>query len=711
MASDRKSLQRALLTVTTVLLVVSLVALDAGRGNPGPLASVHSRDDSLTGVAGCERCHGDDSTTMAEACFACHDVIERQVARGEGLHGNLDGAGACGACHPEHSGADFELAGAHSFERIGLDDVASFTHALAGLDLAGRHDELACERCHEHAHAVVLPTGCSRFLGLEATCTACHDDPHAGAYTDDCASCHGQERPFEEVATFDHEASFPLSGAHEEASCVACHAEGSDRGLHALLDPTRTAPVELLTRTCAECHESPHGEALRVAWSQRSASALGDDCGACHLAKHHAFVGPLARATMTPELHAPTGFALVPPHAGLACEQCHEDGASMVEREPRSPDSCQACHGDPHGDDFSRGPFAGWSCLDCHERHTFDPATLDATDHALTAFALTGAHTRAACSACHEAELADLDAAPRSFSGLTSDCASCHTDVHGGAFDHASLPALFEARSGCARCHDTETFRAILDAPFDHARWARFPLKDAHALAGCEACHTALEQPDDIGRHHAPARGRSCVACHADPHGGQFEEDRFAAQGCASCHDEQRFFPPRFSIAEHDRLTDFPLTGAHAAVACTSCHEIPAGEDQRRFRGTPRACEACHEDPHDGTFDAPGLPVAVAGRAGCQRCHETGSFADLGSFDHGLWTGYALVGAHARASCQSCHAPAPDGARRLGPAPSTSCADCHVDPHAGQFRRVGPHRLRALPRELRDLPRVVRSRS
>jgi hypothetical protein len=57
-------------------------------------------------------------------------------------------------------------------------------------------------------------------------------------------------------------------------------------------------------------------------------------------------------------------------------------------------------------------------------------------------------------------------------------------------------------------------------------------------------------------------------------------------------------------------------------------------------------------------------------------------------FDHGRWTGFVLDGKHLEAACSACHTPlrkADRFGRTWGRAKSAACADCHADPHAGQF--------------------------
>ena len=61
----------------------------------------------------------------------------------------------------------------------------------------------------------------------------------------------------------------------------------------------------------------------------------------------------------------------------------------------------------------------------------------------------------------------------------------------------------------------------------------------------------------------------------------------------------------------------FPLTGAHATVACAKCHvSIPDAKPYVKYTGLSfDKCTACHTDPHKGSFTAP-----------CQSCHNTTSW-------------------------------------------------------------------------------------
>ena len=170
------------------------------------------------------------------------------------------------------------------------------------------------------------------------------------------------------------------------------------------------------------------------------------------------------------------------------------------------------------------------------------------------------------------------------------------------------------------------------------------------------------------------------------------------------------FSPARFELEEHAK-TPFPLTGAHRATACRSCHLVDAELARRvdpavraklarqrrpervalvtmRPKRAPGDCSDCHRDPHQGQFAA----QTMAGDD-CAACHTTESFAKV-RFDHNRDSRFSLTGAHSKAPCglpqrEPIRAGGPE-AIRYKPVPM-SCTGCHVDEHRGQSRRARTH--------------------
>jgi len=605
---------------TAAVLCVAAVNLD--RTSPGPLATVHAREDLA-----CADCHGGWFGTMTEACLACHEAVGDQIEASGGLHGALGSlrAQACSTCHTEHHGPDFNLVNRQSFVRAGIEDPGEFDHKLVGFEMDGRHRELTCVECHEHADDAVLPEGATRYMGLDQGCEKCHQDPHEGRMQLACARCHGQIA-FDQLVPSDHDERLPLTGGHAEVSCRDCHEDLEAVGAG------RTQEA----RTCLDCHESPHQ------------TEFEESCGSCHRPHQKLFREP--GLEISAAQHARTGFKLDAPHDERECRDCHAPEATRFsERYPgRKADDCVRCHKDPHAGQFKRG------CIECHQRERFEPHAFSVEMHGKTATKLEHSHLEAECHACHKGE------EPRVFAGTRSACAACHKDVHAGRFD-----------ATCAACHKPTHFRDLDQAAFDHSKWTGFAVKGAHAQSDCESCHPRTARPDETGRTFGRVKKfEGCVTCHSDPHQGGFKE----SAGCEECHAHTSFraFPEGFS---HGQWTGFPLQGKHSETGCASCHAPlrkadAHGRTWERARG--RQCTDCHADPHARQF-------VIEGRNDCQRCHRSAvSFSDL-SFRHDLDARFRLGKAHRQVACEACHKPFKRGkVQTLRYRPMRRrCVDCH----------------------------------
>ncbi|HUX32828.1 MAG TPA: hypothetical protein VMV51_03080 [Gemmatimonadaceae bacterium] len=285
--------------------------------------------------------------------------------------------------------------------------------------------------------------------------------------------------------------------------------------------------------------------------------------------------------------------------------------------------------------DNPHGPKIG-ACSVCHRSDGWTPVAISKDfRHAPGTFPLEGAHQHAACTACHRT----LD-----FANTPAACASCHTDVHHGEFG-----------TQCARCH---TPRSFID-PAAMRRMhelTRFPLRGAHVMAACEACHL----PASPGQSQYANRPTTCFGCHAVDYQRVKAPDHVAGaypQVCTECHTMVSWRGASFDHAS----TGFALTGGHAAVACTSCH----GDGV--YKGKSTLCVSCHQADYNKTSDPPhaaaGFPTA------CETCHTTANWTSA-TFNHST-TQFPLTGAHLAAVCSACHG---DGVYK---GKSTACVSCH----------------------------------
>ncbi|MBI3818324.1 MAG: hypothetical protein HY286_06495 [Planctomycetes bacterium] len=695
------------IVILTLIIVGVVFYKEFEKNSPGPLSAAHAQESRLMAGDGCSLCHGSGNTWTE--CLSCHAAVGKQIDAQKGLHGTLapGSARACATCHGEHEGSSFNIAGPRAFEKSGIRDINKYDHAALGFKLAGKHSSLQCKDCHKTFDVAVIPKDQHRFGGLTQACESCHEDPHKGQMKSACSDCHEQLGPFKDLSTYVHILSFPLVGAHRTPGCLECHKKESTHAIEALAG--KTPPPT--SRTCVECHASPHRSAFVESVALGAAKPTGESCLLCHDPTHKTFVG--TDAAMTSARHAATGFPLTPPHSQLKCDDCHRKDISNTDFKQRYPgrtlQSCEACHKDAHRGEFINNPaFAKTQCTDCHKTDAFKPSKFGVPEHAKTPFPLLGKHVQVDCLQCHKAEAVPAGTPPR-FDAAQTACAQCHRDPHGGAFSEAP----FESK-GCEVCHKQDNFTQLQSTTFDHAKWTRFSLVGAHSKTTCDSCHPARTQPDANGRRFGfvkekfPGNNNTCQGCHADPHRGSFLNGPNSAR-CENCHTQENFSVLAGGKFDHDKYTAFQLRGAHTKVACESCHVPGVKPDSTgrkfgfvadRFPGDAQRCDTCHKDPHLGAFDVPGRPTVHANKNGCERCHTQESFVEspqLTAFDHKLWTGWSLDGKHAQSACTACHIPStvdpvrrtPSAARATTPAQGSQCASCHADVHAGQFAEKG----------------------
>ena len=477
-------------------------------------------------------------------------------------------------------------------------------------------------------------------------------------------------------------------------------------GLESLLMPGKVAAAHTkIEQECAQCHDRANRERqpelcmschkdvgadvrARRGFHGRLPGIERAQCKACH-SEHLGRDAEIVKLDASAFDHARTDFALAGAHAAVPCDACHQQGKKHRE----APSACNDCHraDEPHGGKL------GTDCGGCHEVATWAGARFD---HGKTHFPLRDEHATATCAACHSGNR---------YAGTPTQCVSCHApdDVHRGSrgtdcaschgtagwkttrFDHAKETGLAlggrHAALDCKACHTTPNLKDPLPrdcvgchrqadphasrfgvacekchgtsawspATFDHTRDGRFELVGRHARLDCHSCHTSVVAEQKLGT--------DCHACHrtGDVHAGRLGSD------CARCHGVEAWNSG--VDFDHD-LTDFPLVGLHVVVPCFECHVSPS------YKGVAQDCHGCHarDDKHEGALGKD-----------CESCHTPNGWG-LWEFDHAKATGFALVGAHVRATCEGCHRQPPEVVKLSG-----DCASCHVkdDVHLGQFGR------------------------
>jgi hypothetical protein len=330
------------------------------------------------------------------------------------------------------------------------------------------------------------------------------------------------------------------------------------------------------------------------------------------------------------------------------CEACHGAPWTSV----RMADLCVDCHGEIavqmgdmvalHGAMYQKEPKL--ECRACHPEHNGTDAPLTNLQggdfpHELLGFSLNGHSLTVqkelfACADCHHEDLSTFSA---------EACEACHRQMD-PVFAQAHLLSFGAA---CLDCHDGVD--RLSKKNFNHNVFS-FKLTGRHASVACAKCHVNARGYGDF-----EVTLQDCYSCHFndDPHETRFGTD------CSACHTADGWEEATF---DHNR-SNFPLTGAHASLACEACHT--AGQ----FAGLSAQCASCHADPdfHLGAFSA-----------NCADCHSTTAWVpaqfnlshpeprvdEEGSgINHGFTT------------CRTCH---PSTVREY------TCLACHSDNQGGE---------------------------
>ena len=371
----------------------------------------------------------------------------------------------------------------------------------------------------------------------------------------------------------------PLIKGHAkfESDCESCHSPFSKQSM---------------TDRCLQCHDTIAADRTKAqGFHGLSPAAKTGACETCH-SDHEGRDADITGLLPDSFNHGHTAFPLQGAHSHLQCDSCHRKGQPW--RDTNS--TCIGCHRE---DDRHKGAL-GEQCEQCHQTTHWTQRL--PFDHGTTDFALLGRHRNLACISCHIGEQFHFD---------DQSCVSCHraNDVHNGGNGE-----------DCASCHNADSWKQV---SFDHNK-TDFPLHGRHSDIPCAACHKG-DQPRDS----APTQ---CNSCHRndDVHLGRNGSD------CQQCHSETRWSEVRFN---HDRDTDFSLSGKHAGLACNQCHTGAVSDP------LPRDCAGCHRA--DDVHHNPDMAL-------CGTCHNTRSWQAGSRFDHDL-SQFPLLGMHRIVPCQNCH--------------------------------------------------------
>jgi hypothetical protein len=260
------------------------------------------------------------------------------------------------------------------------------------------------------------------------------------------------------------------------------------------------------------------------------------------------------------------------------------------------------------------------------------------------------------CKSCHEKLMDRLKQKKGFHATVNGKCIDCHTDHKGEDYDILSL--------------DKEQF--------DHKKTG-YDLRDSHRVS-CDKCHK--QKKTYLGL------STECLTCHTDVHKKTLSVD------CLKCHNYEAWKKVEF---EHDKYSEYTLTGRHKEAKCEGCHpeqliKGTAGEAGKvykvlKFKPLKSGeCSDCHYEIHkDKLKDNT-----------CRNCHSTEDWIKT-TVKHNNVSDFKLEGQHQDVSCDLCHLKEKTiaglkgkeietQARKLTDIDHNKCNDCHFDIHKKQFQ-------------------------
>ncbi|MBK7143002.1 MAG: hypothetical protein IPH75_13070 [bacterium] len=228
--------------------------------------------------ASCTSCHTSGYAGTPTDCYSCHQ--SNFESTGDPNHVQANFSHTCTDCHTTSGWSP-----------------ANFSHSATAFPLTGAHVSATCVSCHA-----------SGYINTPADCFSCHqtdfesvtDPSHVtNNFDHNCTSCHSTTAW--QPATFDHNTTtFPLTGQHITAACIACHAKSYSGTSSACLachqsdydgtsDPVHAAAG--FPTTCQTCHTtsgwSPanwdHDAQYFPITTGTHSQVWNDDCTTCHV--------------------------------------------------------------------------------------------------------------------------------------------------------------------------------------------------------------------------------------------------------------------------------------------------------------------------------------------------------------------------------------------------------------------------------------------
>jgi hypothetical protein len=140
-------------------------------------------------------------------------------------------------------------------------------------------------------------------------------------------------------------------------------------------------------------------------------------------------------------------------------------------------------------------------CETCHTVKTWQDLTFS---HDKTKFPLNGKHALVPCNKCHTVPKNSAADTPVQYTGVRTECFTCHADEHEGQFGEPSS-------ADCARCHTEKRWKELR---FNHDTQSAFALMGLHTRVLCSKCHERTIIHQRFITRYKPL-GTQCTDCHA----------------------------------------------------------------------------------------------------------------------------------------------------------------------------------------------------
>jgi hypothetical protein len=321
--------------------------------------------------------------------------------------------------------------------------------------------------------------------------------PHGAGFKVSCDKCHSSKGWYldKEIYSFDHSTTkLPLKGSHTTVTCRSCHI---------------SLVFSEAKNQCSECHRDVHQ------------ATVGLDCSRCHTPSSWL-------VSNITEIHQMSRFPLLGAHRIADCAECHK--SENLVRFDVIGVNCVDCHLQDYQSTTSPSHSASGFSQDCAPCHPVNSMQWTGAGFSHSFFPLQQGHSGLQCNACHKSG---------SYTGLSTDCYSCHKQDYDGATNPNHKTSGFP--TNCTLCH-------TLSPGWQPASFTQ---------------HDSQYFPIYSGRH--KGAWTTCSECHPNA-------SNYAAFTCISCHEHNK--------TDMDNQHRGEGGYSYDSNACYHCHPRGVADDK-----------------------------------------------------------------------------------------------------------------------------------